>query len=235
MKDEKNWFIICSDPKDDEWISDVEWEDEDELSDTSCMSSSNLRNNVKETDEDCILTLDTNDDNIQLNTVSETENTTAGVSLLTSENRNFLERRRKELNSDINVQSQDLINSNESNSCKYLHPKIDPSLSLILQFDQVLTQRIIAFNINWLENSDYLSLSRSQWIYALLAKLETPLYQDTVALLRQLYRKCCSLRANLQLGENNIEFNKYLARINLLIFLTGSYFGQGELYSKTIR
>ena len=232
MKDEKNWFVICSDPKDDEWISDVECEDEDELSDTSCMSNSDLRNNVNKTDEDFILALDSNND-IESNIGSEKGNTTAGVSLLTSENRNFLERRRKELNSDINVQSQDLKNSNVSNSCKYLYSKIDPSLSLILQFDQVLTQRIIAFNINWLENAEYLSLSRSQWIYALLAKLETPLYQDTVALLRQLYRKCCSLRANLQLGENNIEFNKYLARINLLIFLTGSYFGQGELYSTT--
>jgi Survival motor neuron (SMN) interacting protein 1 (SIP1) len=79
------------------------------------------------------------------------------------------------------------------------------------------------FNTHWFESSGSLSTSRSRWIYALLARLETPVYQDTVAILRQLYRRCCLLRAGL--GKGEVE--EQLARLNILIVLTGAFFGQG--------
>ena len=161
-----------------------------------------------------------------------------------------------------------------------------PTTSLILQFDQVLTQRLLAFHIQWLETSE-MSEARSRWLYALLARLEKPICQDTVALVRQLYRRCCNLRAlcgvrssvdfsyksiahvssevafshysGLERGEideastesipghlpedrkkeNELFFaeneadsckNNTLAELNLIIVITGVFFGQGEYF-----
>ncbi|GLD94281.1 hypothetical protein PINS_up002892 [Pythium insidiosum] len=61
-----------------------------------------------------------------------------------------------------------------------------PHLRLLLQFDQVLTRRLLAYHTNWLEDMSALSRARAVWIYALLARLDKPAHADVAAMLRQL-------------------------------------------------
>lgn len=103
---------------------------------------------------------------------------------------------------------------------------VKPTLPLLLQLDQVLTQRILLYLIDYVEESG-LPSAASEWIYALLTRVEKPLHRDVVAALRQLFRKCCKLRAGL-IDENNEAFDDSLASLNLLIAITGNYFGQNE-------
>jgi hypothetical protein len=109
-----------------------------------------------------------------------------------------------------------------------------PSLSLILQFDQVMTQRVLRYNVSWLQRSKKFSKNRTSWIYGLLARLDFPLFQDIVATIRLLYRITCTLRASLlpekvlDVGE---EYSEQLASLNLLIVLSGCFFQQGEIYA----
>ena len=84
-----------------------------------------------------------------------------------------------------------------------------------------------------------MSTARALWIYSLLARLEKPVFQDTAAVLRSLYRRCCEQRAALAIlapndSEDSVECTEVedpdniLAALNLMIALTGQYFGQGE-------
>jgi len=83
------------------------------------------------------------------------------------------------------------------------------------------------------------------WIYSLLARLEKPLYSETAALIRSLLRRCCELRVQLAnhmmeiskgtdidnidlCNINGVSYNVELASLNLIIVITGSYFGQAE-------
>jgi len=105
---------------------------------------------------------------------------------------------------------------------------VQPSPSLLMQFDQVLTQRVLAHNIRWLKNSR-LANRQAVWLYALLARLEKPLFQDTAAMVRELYRHCCIERARLpETFSDSDDMEASLAALNLIITITGSYFGQGE-------
>ena len=80
-----------------------------------------------------------------------------------------------------------------------------PCNKLLLQFDQVLTQRLLGFLSNWLkfpflqkwyiglppgnDESEYPSGEKIySWIFALLSRLEKPLYMDASATVRDIYR-----------------------------------------------
>jgi hypothetical protein len=87
-------------------------------------------------------------------------------------------------------------------------------------------------------------------LYALLARLEKPLYREVAASIRQLYRRCCALRYALSKSSTSLAhsdsntattleggvassaeaFQSQLALLNMLISICGSYFGQGEEY-----
>lgn len=101
-----------------------------------------------------------------------------------------------------------------------------PTIPLLMQFDQVLTQRLLEHLIEYFEEEKIMSERLFQWIYCLLARVEKPIHRDVVASIRQLYRTCCNIRAKLQ--EDSSDFEKNLAGLNLLITLTGYYFGQSE-------
>ena len=115
-----------------------------------------------------------------------------------------------------------------------------PTTSLLLQFDQVLTQRLLALHAQWLEDMDYSHLQgenvqgtgedglelRGQWLYGLLARLEKPLYHQAAATVRRLYRCCCVLRSRLH--KQSRTFSADLSTLNVLISICGSYFGQSE-------
>lgn len=107
---------------------------------------------------------------------------------------------------------------------------VEPSTALILQFDQVLAQRLFTFLVQYFSKKPF-SSKCSEWIYALLARVEKPLHRDVVATIRQLFCRCCELRN--QLTTDNESFDNYLASLNLLIAITGYYFGQGENFDST--
>mmetsp|Transcript_7823 Transcript_7823/g.11689 ORF Transcript_7823/g.11689 Transcript_7823/m.11689 type:complete len:397 (+) Transcript_7823:1-1191(+) len=119
--------------------------------------------------------------------------------------------------------------------------KVSPSTSLMLQFDQVLTQRLLGYHIDWLpgvhqssEENSMITQLQSQWLYSLLTRLEKPLHSDMTARIRSLYRICCRRRFNLtsvmkaNRSNERHEEEEELARLNVLISLCGYYFGQGE-------
>ena len=109
-----------------------------------------------------------------------------------------------------------------------------PTTALLLQFDQVLTQRLLSMHVDWLCETDESRLypleKRGQWLYGLLARLEKPLYQDAAAVVRRLYRRCCALRFSLGIEDSSdiLSFDSDIAAINVVISITGSYFRQGE-------
>ncbi len=103
---------------------------------------------------------------------------------------------------------------------------VDPTFKLLLQFDQVLTQKVLMYLIEYLEGEAIISGKVGEWIYSLLARIEKPLHRDVVALIRQLYRCCCKMRCRL---DQNVDANQ-LATLNTMISISGYYFGQGEYY-----
>jgi hypothetical protein len=115
--------------------------------------------------------------------------------------------------------------------------KFEPTTSLLLQFDQVMTQRVLTYHISWLEDSLSMTRSQAQWLYALLTRLEKPIHRDTESLIRQLYRRCCQLRKDLSLRQSAMDMvseadrlglDQSVAELNMMIAITGKYFGQGE-------
>lgn len=126
------------------------------------------------------------------------------------------------------------------------HPSnVTPTVSLLLQFDQVLTQRIIKYLIehigerfaclSYCSNNSFKKyfVCRSQitpqeglWLFSLLANLEKPLDCDVSALIRQLYRICCRLNSEMQTGDG---FGESAAVVNIISVICGSYFGQAEV------
>jgi hypothetical protein len=106
-----------------------------------------------------------------------------------------------------------------------------PTIPLLLQFDQVLAQRLLEHLIEWFSETHHLHVKLLPWIYSLLARVEKPLHREIVGLIRELYRTCCNLRSSLDKNKNP-NFERDLAQLNLLITITGYYFGQSEDCSK---
>lgn len=105
---------------------------------------------------------------------------------------------------------------------------VKPAVALLLQFDQVLTQRLLAMHVDWLLTKPLSSMS-GVWLLGLLARCETPLCRDTVSNIRALYRRCTELRS--QCGAEEQDEMEQRAMLNILICISGKYFGQGEEYS----
>jgi len=93
-----------------------------------------------------------------------------------------------------------------------------PSLRLLLQLDEVGASALLHHAAGWLEAVPELSERHAQWLFALLARGATvsspalraadapcpvgaPLDADTCAVIRQLCRRCCELRAALEPGD----------------------------------
>jgi survival of motor neuron protein-interacting protein 1 len=91
---------------------------------------------------------------------------------------------------------------------------------LIIQLDQVITRRLLEYQTEWLE-SEELSRARAVWIYALLARLDKPVYANVAATIRQLLRRCWELRGKIKDGKDT-----RLKPLNVIITLTGEFFSQ---------
>nr|CCA21951.1 conserved hypothetical protein [Albugo laibachii Nc14] len=95
-----------------------------------------------------------------------------------------------------------------------------PYLRLALQFDQILTRKLLMYQVEWLETLQ-LTKEHALWIFALLARLDRPTSADVSAIIRQLLRRCWKLR-----NELNGEDDTHLKCLNAIICISGEYFGQ---------
>lgn len=115
-------------------------------------------------------------------------------------------------------QPENLISSSSTNE----RSSNCPLLSVILGMDSVARVSTLRKRIKSLEDASTLSRSDCLWLFALCAVVDTPLNADTSASLRDLLRKCASLRA----GKS--ELDDEVIMLNILLTISGRYFGQAE-------
>lgn len=97
-----------------------------------------------------------------------------------------------------------------------------PKLSKILGMDVVTRASMLKNHIKLLETKDSLSKNDCAWLYALCAVVDTPFDAEMGAWLRCLLRKCAKLRS--EKSDSDDE----LAMLNILITVSGKFFGQSE-------
>lgn len=75
-----------------------------------------------------------------------------------------------------------------------------PTISLLLQFDQVLVRSVFSHHVHYLlEWMMPLTSERALWLYALLAMMEKPLHREECVAVRGVLRECCRRRWQLVL------------------------------------
>lgn len=109
-----------------------------------------------------------------------------------------------------------------SNSSANESSSNNPLLSVILGMDSVARVSMLRKRIKSLEDANTLSRNDCLWLFALCAVVDTPLHADTCAALRDLLRKCASLRA----GKSDLDDEAIM--LNILVTISGRYFGQAE-------
>ena len=99
----------------------------------------------------------------------------------------------------------------------------EPTVELVCQLDQVAVRRVLAHLIHFCNQGwSAVTSNRTQWLYALLARLDQrPLHRDQAAMLRKFLQ---TLSADRQKLQHKTE----LARVNLLMAIVGIHFGQGR-------
>jgi survival of motor neuron protein-interacting protein 1 len=81
-----------------------------------------------------------------------------------------------------------------------------PTLSLLLQFDQVLTRLLFHHHVHFFcEWKSPLTHNRAAWIYALLARMEKPWHREECSAVRRLLRECCARRWELVLPDSDYK------------------------------
>ena len=99
-----------------------------------------------------------------------------------------------------------------------------PYLSIMLSMTQPVILQVLEYQVEWLQSKSTLSKQQGQWLYALLACLELPLFPETCSLLRTLAKTCSRIRGNLKSVEDPA-----MAPLMLLICLVANYFRQMDL------
>ncbi|MQL94193.1 hypothetical protein Taro_026849 [Colocasia esculenta] len=97
-----------------------------------------------------------------------------------------------------------------------------PSVSAILDMNCVSRAATLRNRIKAFESASVLSRDHCLWLFALCAAVDTPLNAEMGSCLRCLLRKCSTL-----LGGKS-EFDEEVAMLNMLIVISGKYFGQSE-------
>ncbi|XP_038989669.1 uncharacterized protein LOC120113061 [Phoenix dactylifera] len=122
--------------------------------------------------------------------------------------------------------SSDQVSARKSsdNYCKQTdraeQPKCIPTVSVIRGMDAVSRAATLRNYISMLESASILSRDDCLWLFALCVAVDVPLGAETSAALRCLLRKCSSLLAR------KSEPDDEAAMLNILITITGKYFGQ---------
>ncbi|KAL8104347.1 uncharacterized protein LOC141678752 [Apium graveolens] len=97
-----------------------------------------------------------------------------------------------------------------------------PTLSTVLGIEPVARVSMLKKRIKLAEDMTSLSKIDCLWLFALCAAVDTPLNADTSAALRDLLRKCASLRAE------KSELDEEVVILNVLATIAGKYFGQSD-------
>lgn len=125
-----------------------------------------------------------------------------------------------------NFSDQPSEGKSSDNSCKQSdskeQPKCIPTVSLIRSLDAVKRAATLRNYISMLESASILSRDDCLWLFALCVAVDIPLGAETCASLRCLLRKCSSLLARKSGPDDEV------AMLNILITITGKYFGQSE-------
>nr|XP_010930173.1 uncharacterized protein LOC105051424 [Elaeis guineensis]XP_029122397.1 uncharacterized protein LOC105051424 [Elaeis guineensis] len=125
-----------------------------------------------------------------------------------------------------NSSDQPSARKSSDNSCKQTdsteQPKCIPTVSLIRGMDAVKRAATLRNYISMLESASILSRDDCLWLFALCAAVDIPLDGETCASLRCLLRICSSLLARKSEPDDEV------AMLNILIAITGKYFGQLE-------
>jgi len=125
-----------------------------------------------------------------------------------------------------------LLQANDKINCVVKEPREDPLveirsatsplLPVMLSLDEIARATVFRYHVTWLENISSLSKDQAIWLFALCAVLDKPLDAETSAAARALLRKCSTLRASKTRDDDE------LAMLNILITISGKYFGQAE-------
>ncbi|XP_062863845.1 gem-associated protein 2 [Trichomycterus rosablanca] len=114
----------------------------------------------------------------------------------------------------------------ESPGLDYVKLGFPPFLSIISKLTQSTVLDVLEHLIIWFEEKDFVP-QVGRWLFALLACLEKPLLPEAHSLIRQLARRCSTVRANLE----NID-DERLSALNLIICIVARYFDQNDLADK---
>jgi survival of motor neuron protein-interacting protein 1 len=116
-----------------------------------------------------------------------------------------------------------------------------PTVSLILQLDQVMVRRVLSHLIHYVIDGDFpVTGKRGLWLYALLARLDRPIHRDDAVVLYSLLKKLTCLREQIPLSTDNAVAEgvgnearaiENIACINTIIAIVGIYFEQGGGYA----
>ncbi|XP_051725381.1 gem-associated protein 2 [Ctenopharyngodon idella] len=123
---------------------------------------------------------------------------------------------------DVQLKEEDNINP----GLDYVKTGFPPFLSIVSKLNQSTISAVLEYLINWFEERDFVP-QLGRWLYALLACLEKPLLPEAHSLIRQLARRCSTVRANLE----SIDDDR-LSALNLMICIVARYFEQNDLADK---
>ncbi|GFT37853.1 hypothetical protein NPIL_684711 [Nephila pilipes] len=98
-----------------------------------------------------------------------------------------------------------------------------PLLSIVLHMRRRHVIRVLMYHIAWMEVLGF-SHCQGEWLYALLVALDTPLYPDTCAMIRNLSRLCSKLRSELTSPKD-----KFLKPLNMILSIISVYFDQKDM------
>lgn len=105
----------------------------------------------------------------------------------------------------------------------FTEDSMQPTLPILMAIDQVNCNYLLAWHTRWAIESKTLSQQSSQWLYAIMARLQRPLTQGAMGALRALLRHSAGLRARLDSADDPL-----LPSLNIIIAITGAFFGQDE-------
>eukprot|EP00210_Caulerpa_lentillifera_P001393 g1340.t1 len=113
-----------------------------------------------------------------------------------------------------------------------------PTVDFIGSLEQVKTYQLLRAHISEFLKTDEISDQRCFWLYALLSRIHLPLHDTTAALMRSLFIHCSNLRSRYAAdqisNEDLLDSDSTLPRLNLLLAISGVYFGQDEKLSGII-
>ncbi|KAI9202865.1 survival motor neuron interacting protein 1-domain-containing protein [Polychytrium aggregatum] len=106
--------------------------------------------------------------------------------------------------------------------------RVDPLLSILNVLDQSKVVILLSHCHRWCQNSDFENVLQSQWMFALLLRLDPLLTSDQITVLRDVCRKCIKLRAELD-PETTDPGASIVAALNIVISIISVFFGQKDL------